>query len=78
MSSGSESLRFDLQSGHTKCISEDIKHNAMSVGKYHVVNPNEGQPLTDDRKLIVRVFSFFFWGGSLDFFLFFRGVLVDL
>ncbi|XP_022973302.1 transmembrane emp24 domain-containing protein p24delta9-like [Cucurbita maxima] len=57
LSSGSESLRFDLQSGHTKCISEDIKHNAMSVGKYHVVNPNEGQPLTDDRKLIVRVTS---------------------
>ncbi|KAE8648479.1 transmembrane emp24 domain-containing protein p24delta9 [Cucumis sativus] len=57
LSSRSESLRFDLQSGHTKCISEDIKQNAMTVGKYHVVNPNEGQPLTDERKLIVRVTS---------------------
>ncbi|XP_023520474.1 transmembrane emp24 domain-containing protein p24delta9-like [Cucurbita pepo subsp. pepo] len=57
LSSGSESLRFDLQSGHTKCISEDIKQNAMTVGKYHVVNPNEAQPLTDDRKLVVRVTS---------------------
>ena len=58
LSSGSESLRFDLQSGHTKCISEDIKQNAMTVGKYHVVNPNEAQPLTDDRKLVVRVWFF--------------------
>ncbi|XP_038890132.1 transmembrane emp24 domain-containing protein p24delta9-like [Benincasa hispida] len=57
LSSGSESLQFDLQSGHTKCISEDIKQNAMTVGKYHVVNPNVGQPLTDERKLIVRVTS---------------------
>lgn len=52
-----QSLRFDLQSGHTKCISEDIKSNSMTVGKYHVVNPNEGVPLPDTHKLTVRVTS---------------------
>lgn len=51
------SLRFDLQSGHTKCIAEDMKSNAMTVGKYHVVNPNEGFPLPDSHKLNVRVTS---------------------
>lgn len=53
----SESLRFDLQSGHTKCISEDIKSNSMTVGKYHIVNPNEGYPLPDTHKVNVRVTS---------------------
>ncbi|KAH9604012.1 hypothetical protein KSS87_014192 [Heliosperma pusillum] len=53
----SESLRFDLQSGHTKCISEDVKSNSMTVGKYHIVNPNEGTPLPDTHKLTVRVTS---------------------
>lgn len=52
-----ESMRFDLQSGHTKCISEDIKNNAITVGKYNVVNPNEGYPLPDTHKLNVRVTS---------------------
>ncbi|GAV77578.1 EMP24_GP25L domain-containing protein [Cephalotus follicularis] len=52
-----ESMRFDLQSGHTKCISEDIKNNAMTVGKYNVVNNNEGFPLPDDHRLTVRVTS---------------------
>ncbi|XP_073014530.1 transmembrane emp24 domain-containing protein p24delta7-like [Primulina eburnea] len=52
-----ESIRFDLESGHTKCISEDIKTKAMSVGKYHIVNPNEGQPLPDSYKVTVRVTS---------------------
>ncbi|KAM1065432.1 hypothetical protein ACFX1X_021241 [Malus domestica] len=55
--STSESLRFELQSGHTKCIVEDIKTNAMTVGKYSVVNPNEGQPMPDSHKLTVRVTS---------------------
>ncbi|XP_057530750.1 transmembrane emp24 domain-containing protein p24delta9-like [Amaranthus tricolor] len=53
----SRSLRFDLQSGHTKCISEDIKSNSMAVGNYHIVNPNEGTPLPDSHKLTVRVTS---------------------
>ncbi|GAV57107.1 EMP24_GP25L domain-containing protein [Cephalotus follicularis] len=52
-----ESLRFELQSGHTKCIAEDIKSNSMTVGKYNIVNPNEGQPLPDSHKLTVRVTS---------------------
>ncbi|CAJ1939792.1 unnamed protein product [Sphenostylis stenocarpa] len=52
-----ESLRFELQSGHTKCISEDIKSNSMTVGKYLIVNPNEGQPLPDSHRVTVRVTS---------------------
>ncbi|KAG6429739.1 hypothetical protein SASPL_107792 [Salvia splendens] len=52
-----ESIRFDLESGHTKCISEDIKSNSMTVGKYHIVNPNEGNPLPDSHKVTVRVTS---------------------
>lgn len=48
-------MRFDLTSGKTKCISEDIKSNAMTVGKYSVVNPNEGNPLPDNHKLTVKV-----------------------
>lgn len=55
----SQSLRFDLQSGHTKCIAEDMKANAMTVGKYHVVNPNEATPLPDNHKVTVRVTSAF-------------------
>ncbi|KAK4604131.1 hypothetical protein RGQ29_012587 [Quercus rubra] len=51
------SLRYDLQSGATKCISEEIKANAMSVGKYSVINPNEGFPLPDTHRVTVRVNS---------------------
>nr|ACJ85043.1 unknown [Medicago truncatula]AFK39244.1 unknown [Medicago truncatula] len=51
------SMRFDLQMGSTKCISEDIKINAMTVGKYSVVNPNEGYPLPDSHKITVKVSS---------------------
>lgn len=49
------SIRFDLESGHTKCIAEDIKNNAMSVGKYQIVNHNEGYPLPDSHNITVRV-----------------------
>ncbi|KAK7362389.1 hypothetical protein VNO77_04500 [Canavalia gladiata] len=56
-SSSTESLRFELQSGNTKCISEDIKTNSMTVGKYLIVNPNEGQPLPDSHRVTVRVTS---------------------
>ncbi|KAI4328485.1 hypothetical protein L6164_020837 [Bauhinia variegata] len=52
-----ESLRFELQSGHTKCISEDIKSNSLTVGKYNVVNLNQGQPLPDAHRVTVRVTS---------------------
>lgn len=55
-------LRFDLQSGHTKCIAEDIRVNAMSVGKYSVVNPNaveghQSPPLPETHRVTVRVTS---------------------
>ncbi|XP_010258268.1 PREDICTED: transmembrane emp24 domain-containing protein p24delta9 [Nelumbo nucifera] len=52
-----QSLRFDLQSGHSKCIAEDIKSNTMSVGQYNIINPNEGHPLPDSHKVTVRVTS---------------------
>ncbi|XWS34136.1 hypothetical protein CRYUN_Cryun21dG0014300 [Craigia yunnanensis] len=57
LSPASQSLRFELQSGHTKCIAEDIKSKSMTVGKYHVVRPNEDHPLPDSHKLTVRVTS---------------------
>ncbi|KAM7464487.1 hypothetical protein LguiA_032608 [Lonicera macranthoides] len=52
-----QSVRFDLQSGHTKCISDDIKSNSMTVGKYSVVNPNDAHPMPESHKLTVRVTS---------------------
>lgn len=56
-SSSTESLRFELKSSLTKCISEDIKSNSMTVGKYTIVNPNEGYPLPDSHRITVRVTS---------------------
>jgi len=55
--SASRALQFELQSGHSKCIAEDIKSNSMTVGKYSVVNPTEGQPIPDTHKITVRVTS---------------------
>ncbi|KAL4574269.1 hypothetical protein LXL04_021097 [Taraxacum kok-saghyz] len=52
-----QSIRFEIESGHTKCISEDIKSNSMTVGHYSVVNPNEGQPLPESHKFTLRVTS---------------------
>ncbi|KAH7554558.1 hypothetical protein ACOSP7_028018 [Xanthoceras sorbifolium] len=52
-----ESMRFELKSGNTKCISEDIKNNAMTVGKYSLINPNEGYPLPDNHRVTVKVTS---------------------
>uniref|UniRef100_A0A7N0UKN5 GOLD domain-containing protein n=1 Tax=Kalanchoe fedtschenkoi TaxID=63787 RepID=A0A7N0UKN5_KALFE len=57
LSHNAESVRFDLQSGQFKCISEDIKSNSMTVGKYSVVNPSDGHPLPDSHNLTVRVTS---------------------
>ncbi|CAI8590836.1 unnamed protein product [Vicia faba] len=52
------SMRFTLKSGEPKCISEDIKGNAMTVGNYSVVNPGEeGYPIPDSHKITVRVRS---------------------
>nr|XP_043634903.1 transmembrane emp24 domain-containing protein p24delta7-like [Erigeron canadensis] len=50
-------MRFDLKTGATKCITEDIKLNAMTVGKYSIVNPVEGFPLSDEDRITVRVTS---------------------
>jgi len=55
--STSESLRFDIASGHIKCITDDIKTNSMTVGKYSVVKPNEEQPLPASHRITVRVTS---------------------
>ncbi|KAL6547067.1 hypothetical protein OROMI_022788 [Orobanche minor] len=52
-----ESIQFNLESRYTKCIAEDIKSNSMTVGKYHIVNPNEGHPLPESHKVTVRVTS---------------------
>ncbi|CAK9142353.1 unnamed protein product [Ilex paraguariensis] len=52
-----QSLRFDIQSGRMKCITEDIKSNSMTIGKYSIVNPNEGHPLPDSHKITVSVTS---------------------
>ncbi|KAL1828833.1 hypothetical protein DCAR_0208096 [Daucus carota subsp. sativus] len=69
LTSITESVRFDLESGNTKCISEDIKSNSMTVGNYRIVNPSEPhhfhpssteqahQPLPESYKLTVRVTS---------------------
>ncbi|CAI0454106.1 unnamed protein product [Linum tenue] len=39
-----ESMRFDMHSGETKCISEDVKADTMSVGSYSIVDPIKGDP----------------------------------
>ncbi|CAH9118683.1 unnamed protein product [Cuscuta epithymum] len=52
-----EAMRFDLQSGNSKCIADDITENAMTVGKYSVINPIDGYPLPDSHKATVRVTS---------------------
>lgn len=69
LSSTSQSLRFEIQSAHTKCIAEDIKSNSMTVGKYNVVNPNDGHPLPESHKLTVRVtkINLFFLELLLDY-----------
>ncbi|KAJ8530612.1 hypothetical protein K7X08_023493 [Anisodus acutangulus] len=38
-------------------MTEDVMHDAMTVGKYSVVNPNEGYPLPDNYRITVRVTS---------------------
>ncbi|KAJ4916581.1 Transmembrane emp24 domain-containing protein p24delta9 [Raphanus sativus] len=53
----SQSLHFELRSGRTKCISEDIKSNSMTVGKYTVVKPDEAHPSPPSHKISIRVTS---------------------
>ncbi|KAJ3697022.1 hypothetical protein LUZ61_000727 [Rhynchospora tenuis] len=45
-------LRFEMESGQTKCITEEIKKNSMSVGKYSVVGLT-----SEDQRITVRVTS---------------------
>lgn len=52
-----ESFRFDVESGQTKCIAEEIKINSMTLGKYHIVNPTEGYPLTDSHNITIGVIN---------------------
>ncbi|XP_021741029.1 transmembrane emp24 domain-containing protein p24delta7-like [Chenopodium quinoa] len=53
----SEALRFEVASGATKCISEEIKHDAMTVGKYKVISPIDGHPVPDNHRITARVTS---------------------
>ena len=41
LSKSGESIRFELESSHTKCRAEAIKNNSMTVGHYSIINPNE-------------------------------------
>lgn len=50
-----DSMRLDLESGTTKCISDDIKMNYLTVGTYSVVNPNEAIHLPASHKIFVTV-----------------------
>ncbi|CAN7045025.1 hypothetical protein IGI04_008164 [Brassica rapa subsp. trilocularis] len=52
-----DSMRLDLESGMTKCISDDIKMNYLTVGTYSVVNPNEAIHLPASHKIFVTVAS---------------------
>ena len=43
-------LRYEIESGQTKCISEEINMNSMSIGKYSVVGLT-----SEDQRITVRV-----------------------
>ncbi|KAJ4756324.1 Transmembrane emp24 domain-containing protein 10 [Rhynchospora pubera] len=47
-----DALRFEIESDRTKCITEEIKKNSMSVGKYSVVGLT-----SEDQHITVRVTS---------------------
>ena len=86
LSSTSKSLRFELESGLTKCIAEDINTNSLTVGKYSIVNPHDGQPLPESHKLTVKVrlfkgtpdFLFNFFLATLKFVILFYFLLVQV
>ena len=59
-SPSARALRFDLESGHTKCISDEIKVDSMAVGKYSVVAPDPSYPdaqLPESHRVSLRVTS---------------------
>ena len=55
LSSFAEAFRFDLPPGRTKCITEDMTTNSLTVGKYYVVPSNPDLPLPDNHRMNVRV-----------------------
>lgn len=48
-------LRFELESGFTKCISEDIKLHEVAVGKYSLASLSDHVPLPDSHRVSVKV-----------------------
>ncbi|KAL8117162.1 hypothetical protein AgCh_015172 [Apium graveolens] len=48
-------MRFELKSGSTKCITEDIKSSSMTVGKYSVIT--DVKPIPESHKITIRVTS---------------------
>ncbi|KVH96167.1 transmembrane emp24 domain-containing protein p24delta9-like [Cynara cardunculus var. scolymus] len=52
-----ESIHFEVESGHIKCMGEDIKIDSMTVGHYSIVNPNQGHPLPPHHKINVSVYT---------------------
>ncbi|CAO2816323.1 unnamed protein product [Amaranthus hypochondriacus] len=52
-----ESLRFEVLSGATKCITEEIKHDSMTIGKYNVIVPFHAHPVPHTHRITVRVTS---------------------
>ncbi|KAL8267534.1 hypothetical protein R6Q59_004878 [Mikania micrantha] len=57
LSTITKSIRINVESGVTKCITEDLRIKSMTVGEYAVVNPNEGQPLPEHHRIYVGVFA---------------------
>ncbi|GJW66239.1 fructose-bisphosphate aldolase-lysine N-methyltransferase, chloroplastic [Tanacetum coccineum] len=57
LSTLAKSIRFEIQSGIMRCISDDIKIHSMTVGQYSVVNPHEGHPLPEHHKIYVALYS---------------------
>ncbi|KAL4581791.1 hypothetical protein LXL04_006319 [Taraxacum kok-saghyz] len=50
-------MRFEIKTGATKCITEDIPSNSLTVGKYSIVDPKEDHPLPDSHRITVRITS---------------------
>ncbi|XP_035832965.1 transmembrane emp24 domain-containing protein p24delta9-like [Helianthus annuus] len=76
LSTIAHSIRFEIESGHTKCIAEDIKSNSMTVGHYSIVNPNEGQPLPESHRITLRLILLEFLLKILDLCVFLVGIFM--
>ncbi|KAJ0754387.1 putative transmembrane emp24 domain-containing protein [Helianthus annuus] len=49
--------RFEIKTGTTKCITDDIQSNSLSVGKYTIINPHQDYPLPDSHRINLRITS---------------------